>query len=255
VDAAATVAQIERTLARQGTRNRAENERRYLKSDLRFLGVTQPLLRREARAFVRAHRALARATARALVQRLWAARVHELRSFAIGVLELRSDLLTRADVTWLRALVEDANTWAHVDWLAIKVIGALVAREPALGRQLDRWARHPNFWVRRTALLALHDPLLAGAGDFEHFARLAAPMLGEQEFFIRKAIGWLLRSTAKRTPERTYRFVAQHAREMAGLTFREATRALPPAQQKRLRALREESALGAGARARRAPGR
>jgi len=241
LDLAATVANIERTLARQGTRSRAENEQRYLKSDLRFLGATQPILRREAKAFVRAHRELDRATARALAERLWASRVHELRSFAIGVLELRGDLLQRADAAWLIGLVDGANTWAHVDWLAIKVIGALVARESALGRQLDRWARHPNFWVRRTALLALHDPLLAGAGDFEHFARLAAPMLGDREFFIRKAIGWLLRSTAKRTPERTYRFVEQHARQMAGLTFREATRALSPAQRRRLQALREES--------------
>jgi 3-methyladenine DNA glycosylase AlkD len=59
------------------------------------------------------------------------------------------------------------------------------------------------------------------------------------------AIGWVLRSTAKRTPRRTYRFVERHAGAMAGLTFREATRALPPAQQKKLQALRERRALSA----------
>ena len=246
MDLDATVAGIERALARQGTPERAVQERRYLKSDLRFLGATQPILRREVRTFARAHPDLDRPSCKALVERLWAARVHELRSFAIGLLERRCDLLQRSDAGWLIGLVADANTWAHVDWLAVKVIGALLAREPALARQLDRWARHPSFWVRRTALLALHDPLLAGEGDFEHFARLAAPMLGEREFFIRKAIGWVLRSTAKRTPQRTYRFVERHAAAMAGLTFREATRTLPPAQQKKLQALRERGALSAG---------
>jgi 3-methyladenine DNA glycosylase AlkD len=239
VDLEQTVAAVERTLAALGTRERAEQEARYLKSDLRFLGVTQPVLRREAKALARAHRALDAAALRALVERLWASRVHELRSLAIGVLELRPDLLRAADAAWLIDLVDRANTWAHVDWLAVKVIGGLVAREPRLARALDRWVKHPNFWVRRTALLALHDPLLAGKGDFDHFARLAAPLLSEKEFFIRKAIGWVLRSTAKRTPARTYAFVQRHGREMAGLTFKEATRALSPAQQQRLRALRE----------------
>jgi 3-methyladenine DNA glycosylase AlkD len=239
VDVDKAAADLERALAAQGTPDRARNEKRYLKSDLRFLGVTMPVLRREARAFARAHRELDRSSLRALVDRLWGSGVHELRSLAIGVLEQRTDLLRAVDARWLIGLVERANTWAHVDWLAVKVVGALVAREPSVARNLDRWARHPNFWVRRTALLALHDPLLAGAGDFDHFARLAAPMLSEKEFFIRKAIGWLLRSTARRTPERTYAFVARHAREMGGLTFREATRTLPVAQQRRLRALRE----------------
>jgi len=239
VDVARTAADLERSLAALGTPDRAEHERRYLKSDLRFLGVTQPILRRTARTFVRAHRGLDVETLRALVDRLWSSGVHELRSLAIGVLELRTDLLGPADVGWLVGLCDRANTWAHVDWLAVKVIGALVARQRGLARHLDHWARHQNFWVRRTALLALHDPLLAGGGDFDHFARLAAPLLAEKEFFIRKAIGWVLRSTAKRTPARTYAFVEKHGREMSGLTFKEATRALPAAQQKKLRALRE----------------
>jgi 3-methyladenine DNA glycosylase AlkD len=239
VDIAGTAVALERSLTALGTPERAQQEKRYLKSDLRFLGVTQPILRREARAFVRAHRSVDVATLRALVDRLWSRGVHELRSLAIGVLELRTDLLGATDAAWLIGLCDRANTWAHVDWLAVKVIGALAARERGMARHLDRWAKHRNFWVRRTALLALHDPLLAGGGDFDHFARLAAPMLADKELFIRKAIGWVLRSTARRTPARTYAFVAEHGREMAGLTFKEATRALSAAQQKKLRGLRE----------------
>lgn len=63
-------------------------------------------------------------------------------------------------------------------------------------------------------------------------------MLSEREFFIRKAIGWLLRSTAKRTPELTYAYAKQHAPKMSGLTFKEATRNLKPAQISALTQLR-----------------
>lgn len=239
LDLDAAVEELRKALLEKGNAQRAAQESRYLKSDLDFLGVSVPVLRREAKAFVRAHPELGRKDLRGIAERAWRSRVHELRSVAIGILEARAQGLEAADARWLIALVRDANTWAHVDWLAIKVIGSLVARYPALARELDRWAEDDNFWVRRTALLAWHDALAAGHGDFDHFARLAVPMLGEREFFIRKAIGWVLRATAKRTPERTYAFVEEHARELSGLSFREATRNLTEAQQKRLRARRE----------------
>jgi 3-methyladenine DNA glycosylase AlkD len=232
------VREITHHLERHATPERAAQEKRYLKSDLDFLGVAMPELRREAKAFVRAHAELERADLLALTHALWRSRVHELRSIAIGILELKRELLAEGDCDDLIELVRDAKTWAYVDWLATKVLGAIVAREAKAKKRLDRWARDDDFWVRRTALLCLHDPLLRGDGDFGHFARLATPMLGEKEFFIRKAIGWVLRSTAKRTPELSYAYVKQHAGEMAGLTFKEATRNLKPKQIATLTQLR-----------------
>jgi 3-methyladenine DNA glycosylase AlkD len=249
IDVAGAAGELTLRLTRAGTATRAQQAKRYLKSDLAFLGATVPAVRAEAKRFVKAHLALDRAGLHALVERLWQTDVHELRGVAIAILELRGDLLRRADARWLGDLIDRADTWAHVDWMATKVVGDLLVREPSLARQLDRWAKHTNFWLRRTALLALHDPLLAGGGDFDHFAQLAQPMLSEREFFIRKAIGWVLRSAAKRRPERTYAFTLAHGAQMAGLTFREATRALNVRQRKEL-LQRREGALTKAARRR-----
>jgi 3-methyladenine DNA glycosylase AlkD len=64
-------------------------------------------------------------------------------------------------------------------------------------RTLDRWARDDDFWVRRSSLLSELKPLKNGA-PFEPFARRANSLLEETEFFIRKAIGWVLRETSKK---------------------------------------------------------
>jgi 3-methyladenine DNA glycosylase AlkD len=229
---------ITTNLTRHATAERAAQEKRYLKSELTFLGVTMPEIRREAKAFTRAHEHLRHDDLLTLTHALWQPGIYELRSVAVGILELEETRLTGDDTAALIALIRQAKTWALVDWLATKVLGPIIEREPRAKRQLDRWARDEDFWVRRMALLCLHDSLLAGAGDFDHFAKLATPMLAEREFFIRKAIGWVLRSTAKRTPERTYAYVAQHAGELAGLTFKEATRNLPAKQIAALSALR-----------------
>ncbi|HKU42383.1 MAG TPA: DNA alkylation repair protein [Polyangiales bacterium] len=246
----ALIRELTERVAAQGTRARAAQERRYLKSDLEFLGAGMPVIRREAKALSRRDPDLSRAGLKALVSALWETRVHELRAIAIGLLEQRTDLLRKADAAFLIGLVRDSKTWAYVDWLATKVLGALLVREPTLQAALVRWAKDPDFWVRRTALLALHDPLLQGRGNFELFARLAVPMLGDKEFFIRKAIGWVLRSTSRRTPELTRAFVAAHARELSGLSFGEAIKHLPANQQQALRELASvrRSQLGSCAR-------
>ena len=93
------------------------------------------------------------------------------------------------------------------------------------------WARDESFWVRRTALLAQHDTLKAGAGDFALFARLADGMLEEREFFIRKSIGWVLRETGKPQPDTVFAWLLPRAARASDVTVREAVKYLSSAQR------------------------
>jgi 3-methyladenine DNA glycosylase AlkD len=96
---------------------------------------------------------------------------------------------------------------------------------------LDRWAADGDLWVRRSALLGLLLPLRRGEGDFERLSRYADAMLDEREFFIRKAIGWVLRETARKQPERVYEWLSPRAGRASGVTLREAVKYLPAEQR------------------------
>jgi 3-methyladenine DNA glycosylase AlkD len=112
--------------------------------------------------------------------------------------------------------------------LATKIAAPVVEREPARTRAtLRRWSRDEDFWLRRASILALLPALRSGEGDFELFPELATPLLAEREIFIRKAIGWVLRDVARKRPERTRAFLAEHLADLSGLTLREACRHLP----------------------------
>jgi 3-methyladenine DNA glycosylase AlkD len=91
-------------------------------------------------------------------------------------------------------------------------------------------------------MLALLVPLRRGGGDFERFARYADAMLGEPEFFIRKAIGWVLREVAKKRPALVVAWLEPRVRRASGVTFREAVRHLPGEDRARLLALRARRA-------------
>ncbi|MCW8985101.1 MAG: DNA alkylation repair protein, partial [Thermoanaerobaculales bacterium] len=103
---------------------------------------------------------------------------------------------------------------------------------------LERWSRDGDFWVRRASMLAQLPALRAGGGDFDLFASFASRMVGEREFFIRKAIGWVLRDVSKKRPELAYGFLSEHVNEISGLTLREGSKYLPEEQQESLRRAR-----------------
>ena len=216
-----------RRLRLAGLAKRAIGEKAYLKSDLRFWGTSQASIRAAVREYCDAHPDLTRAELRAIAETMYASDVHELRAAAIGVLELDRETLDARDLPWLIALVRKSESWAYVDWIAPKVIGDVIARDPRARRRLAVWAKDRNFWVRRAALLAEHDALRAGRGDFAVWSRLAASMLDEREFFIRKAIGWVLREVSKKRPNLTYAFLSKHRDRVSRLSLTEGAKYLP----------------------------
>jgi 3-methyladenine DNA glycosylase AlkD len=100
----------------------------------------------------------------------------------------------------VEAWVRGAHGWAYVDPLAGDIAGPIALVHPDAWPLIDAWATDEDFWIRRSALLTLLPGIRRGGLDHERFERYATPMLTEREFFIRKAIGWVLREAAKKDP-------------------------------------------------------
>jgi 3-methyladenine DNA glycosylase AlkD len=228
---AAIAAAIDVELRRHRNPARAPAEKAYLKSDLEFLGVDLPAMRQTVRAIKRRHRGLGRQGLVALVRILWSRPLFERRMMAVLLLEAFEPLLRPADMRLLEQLIRQSKTWAFVDELAIAITGPLVERSPELLPVLDRWAEDGDFWLRRSAMLALLRPLRRGRGDFRRFTRYAERMLEDREFFIRKAIGWVLRETGKPHPDAVYAWLLPRAAQASGVTVREAVKYLSRPQR------------------------
>ena len=235
-DAAART--LTEALQKLGTPERAIQEKRYLKSDLEFLGVAVPDLRRAVKTAASAYTPLNRQEAVAWALALWRDPVHERRTAAVEVLRLAGKALTPDDLPTVERLIRDSRTWVLVDPLAGDIAGIIALRDPAAWPRIDGWATDDDFWVRRSALLTLLAGIRAGQPDLERFERYANPMLAEKEFFIRKAIGWVLRETSKRDPAWVAAWTAGHLADVSGVTFREAIRRLPDDDAQRLSRLR-----------------
>jgi 3-methyladenine DNA glycosylase AlkD len=227
-------------LAALGTPERAAGEKAYLKSELTHLGVRVPDVRREVKATLRAKPALTHDELFALAEDLWAQPVHELRLAAVELLHGSPKLLTAADLRWIEAHLHDCHTWALVDPLAGWVVGEIAVRQPEAALPvLDRWVTDDDFWIRRSAMLALGRSLARGR-ELERCFAYADLLLPEREFFIRKVVGWVLRDLARTHPAEVSAWLRANMGGMNLVTLREPSRRLADAAE--LRALYDASA-------------
>jgi 3-methyladenine DNA glycosylase AlkD len=225
------VVRIEEALEEAGRPERAAAEKRYLKSDLSFLGTSLGDMRRIAKSVAKSEE-LGRSDLIPLVQKLWSKSLFERRMVAVLLLDLYSAELGPKDLLVIERLIRESKTWALVDGLAVNVVGEIGLRH-RVKRRLDTWAKDDDFWIRRSSLLAELKPLKKGQ-PFQPFARRADMMLEETEFFIRKAIGWVLREMSKRRPDEVYEWIAPRTQRASGVTMRETVKYLGAKRAARL---------------------
>ncbi len=236
-----TAAAIEAGLAERVVPGRAEQERRYLKSDLRHLGVPVPAIRAAIRDALATHPADGHDEVAALVETLWDTEpaVHERRMAAAEVLRARVAVLGPDDLVLIERLLRTSGTWALVDAIAPWSLADLADAHPEVDAAVARWGADDDLWIRRSALLRHLRPLREGRGDLAAFGAVADPLLADREFFVRKATGWVLRDASRRNPDAVAAWIEPRAAAMSSLTFREATRRLPEADRERLRLMRQ----------------
>jgi 3-methyladenine DNA glycosylase AlkD len=212
------------------TPGRAASERRYLKSDLAFIGTTVPDMRIAVKAWLREHRGIGHDDLLAVVDALWQQPVHELRTAAIELLVLQPKLVDAGDLPWIEAHLRECATWALVDPLAGSVASRIMAADPSALAVTDRWLTDDEMWIRRSAVLALRDSLRGGE-QLDRLFAYADELIGETEFFIRKVLGWVLREEAGRHPEAVSAWLRRQMPVMNMVTMREPCRKLPDADE------------------------
>jgi 3-methyladenine DNA glycosylase AlkD len=115
--------------------------------------------------------------------------------------------------------------WDTCDALARGCVGQIVRRHAELRSTMDRWLDGDDLWLTRSAILHMG----AWKEDVDRGWVFAACLAraDHPDFFIRKAIGWILRDLARVDPEAVVAFVEGPGAEvLSGLSKREALKNL-----------------------------
>jgi len=215
------IAQIERAFVALANPEQAVKMRAYLRDQFVFLGIPTPLRRATVAALDT--RRIGQDELLEIVHAMWELPQREYQHAGIDLLMLHKKTLTLDVVGPLLALAQQKPWWETVDGLAA-VIGAVLraTAEGSAGRHalMDQALADPSMWVRRIAMT--HQLGWRLQTDRERLFRYALTLAQEDEFFIRKAIGWALRDYAKWDADAVVQFVVLHRQEFSPLTVREA---------------------------------
>jgi 3-methyladenine DNA glycosylase AlkD len=197
----------------------------YMKSEIPFYGVQKPGRKTILRDLVAAFAPVDGEDYRHQVAALWSGEHREEKYLAIGYARHFHRHVELSSLELYGQMIIEGAWWDFVDEIASHLIGTLVLdHRPAMRPVLEEWIESPDMWLRRTAIL----------GQLRHKDRTDADMLfdfclrraHEDEFFIRKAIGWALREYAKTDPDRVREFLATHGESLSPLSRREASKHL-----------------------------
>ncbi|WP_246616520.1 DNA alkylation repair protein [Thaumasiovibrio subtropicus] len=211
---------MQKKLAEQADDQKAREMRAYMKIATPFYGVQSP----ERKAIfkeARAHTTIDNLEQfGALVRWLWCGNFREEQYLALDVAEHYKKLRTVEAFPLFVELLESADHWDTLDKIASNLIGPLLLKDPSLKSHILTWRESENMWLRRASLLVhlKHKD----ATDVELLTETIGMLAEEDAFFIRKAIGWVLREYSKTDPTFVREFLK--VQPLSPLSYREANR-------------------------------
>ena len=181
----------------------------YMKNHFTFLGIKSPLLKQLLREFFVEYALPEPDQLFEEVWKLYELPEREYQYAAFALLEKMKTQWSVENLPELQSLIETKSWWDSVDSIAPKFVGDIVKADPGRGEKVMlAWAQSDNMWTNRAAILC--QLKFKQAMNTDLLFEIIRGHMDSNEFFIQKAIGWVLREYAKTNPEVVKAFVAEH---------------------------------------------
>ena len=219
------IAALRRELKAAADPDRAPKMQAYMKSAMPYYGVPTPPLRKIERAVFDAHPLDGVDAWRDTVLELWRkAKFREERYAAIGLTghkRYRDHQVPDVAFPIYEEMLVTGAWWDYVDAVSIHRVGPLLGSHPREIRPVIlQWSTDADRWRRRCSIICQIS--FRGDADLDLLYACIEPNLDDKDFFIRKGIGWALRTLAWSKPDEVVRYVEQNQARLSPLSQREA---------------------------------
>ncbi len=201
----------------------AANYKRYLKSPYEFYGLRVPQLRK----ITKKYKNLSIYDAYNLFDELFVGSDnHEEMNLAIFLLQNYKKhynpemwkFLTRERV------LSKLRTWDMVDALCTGILGYILAENTHLNSEIKQFSQSKNPWIRRVSIVSQLPSIKKG--KIQLTILLAESLCYDNDVYVQKATGWMLREAAKKNPVQIKEFIKIH-KDMKPACLSYATEKMP----------------------------
>ena len=154
-----------------------------------------------------------------IITELWQLPQREFQYFGITLIAAHKKQWNAEFIPLLEFMITHKSWWDAVDGIASEITGPYFNRYPELIiKTTGSWNASENYWLQRSSLL--FQLKYKQKTDIQLLSKYILRHTSSKEFFIQKAIGWVLREYSKTNPDWVIHFVDQH--QLAALSKREA---------------------------------
>ena len=199
---------------------RAKGATAYMRNQFTFYGMPMQETRQAVKALIK--KSLPPASElHEVVRSAWAQPQREFQYTGIWLVKASKKDWDATLVPLVEFMITHKSWWDSVDSIAGDITGPYFMERRALARKVGgQWNRSDNFWLQRSSLLFLKSWRMEM--DQELLTKHILNLAGSKEFFVQKAIGWVLRDHARCDPKWVRAFVNGHADVLPALSKREA---------------------------------
>lgn len=209
--------------AENANHDTALQQKAYMKDQFAFFGLKAPERRQLHRPFLQKKHLPEKDVAVQIAKELYAQPQRELHYFAIELMAKYVKSYEKKDIHWIEFLITHNSWWDTVDFVAAKIAGAYFNLFPEqITIVTQKWINSGNLWLQRSALL--FQLKYKENTNEELLAKYILQLADDDDFFIRKSIGWILREYAKTHADWVKNFVQQNVDKLSELSKKEALR-------------------------------
>ncbi len=212
---------LELELKRNSNAKIAAGQKAYMRNQFEFYGIKAPIRREIQKPFLAKSYLPPKSELGEIVKTLWGKPQREFQLIAQELVLKYTRQFEENDISLLEYMVTHKSWWDTVDYIAVKLIGAYFVLFPEqLDTYIEKWLASGNIWLQRCCLL--YQLKSKENMDTQRLEYIIHRLLGSHEFFINKAIGWVLREYSKTNPKWVRVFAENN--DLSNLSHREALR-------------------------------
>ncbi|WP_298480092.1 DNA alkylation repair protein [uncultured Maribacter sp.] len=199
----------------------ALQQKAYVRNQFEYFGLKTAVRRGIQKPFLVKEYLPLHSELKNIIEMLWEKPQREFQHFGQELVFKYVKRLEIKDIALFEFMIINKSWWDTVDFIAVKLLGAFFKIFPEQRKKyIEKWLLSNNIWLKRSALLfqlKYKDQI-----DTKLLSKVVLFLLGSKEFFINKAIGWVLREYSRTNPTWVVRFV--ETTELNPLSRREALR-------------------------------
>lgn len=193
--------------------------KKYMKNKFEFFGIKSPKRKEIYKLHKSVYGLFPESEFENIVRWCWGQPQREFQYFAMEFLGRRVKKANIDIINLYEFMIANKSWWDTVDYIAANLLGDYFKKFPQQIKVVTtKWMSSEDIWLQRSCLLFqlkykqnTDEILMAG---------FINELFGSKEFFINKAIGWVLREYSKTSPGFVVEFVSKN--HLSGLSRREA---------------------------------